>query len=139
MINWKAEESQILEAALLHGVDPFFIATIRRVENGGLGKEFGVLSVKAPTYPEQLRVCCATVRDEILHYTLHLYIKKYCGYGIRICYSSEFILYFKKQWAPTGVTNDPNNLNENWALNAIQIYEDICSAGTMSQGGKNES
>lgn len=131
MINWNTETLKIINQSILHGVDPFFIATIRKVENGDAGKEFGVLSPGNETYDKQLQVCCATVRNRIYEYLLGLYTKHQFSYGIRICYTNQFIAYFQQKWAPIGVHNDPNNLNNNWYKNATSIYDKFNSQGKI--------
>ena len=55
---WQDEEALIRIAAAKYGLDWHLVAAIRKAENGGAGKEFGVLSVKAPTYVHSL-TCAA--------------------------------------------------------------------------------
>lgn len=132
MINWEIEAPQIYEQSLLHGVDPLFIATIRKVENGDtIKKAYGVMNPKINTYPSQLQVCCATVRDRVVKFPENPLKNLYFGYGTRACYSSEFIQEFQIHWAPILVENDPNHLNENWLTNALNIYSAICARGSI--------
>lgn len=50
------EQEAIIRIARQAGVDPRLLAAVRLTENGGPGREFGVLSVPAPTYDDQERV-----------------------------------------------------------------------------------
>lgn len=80
------------------------LKVIRKVENGGAGKEFGALTPKAMRFKDnpsksfetQAKWAAGTIKN------------KYKGNIDR----------FAQQWAPKGVANDPNNLNKNWAKNA---------------------
>ena len=65
---WQDELALIKIAAAKYGVDWHFVAAIRKAEGGGAGREFGVLSVKAPTYAAQLEVCCQSTRHRLVEY-----------------------------------------------------------------------
>ena len=109
----------IKEAASKYGVNPYFMAAIRRAEDGGPGREFGVLSVEAPSYEEQLKVACLTVahRMVLFHGGAHSRIN-----GVSVM-SFNFIQWFAHIWAPLGVGNDPHNLNANWPDN-VEHFQD---------------
>lgn len=120
------ELTHLTPIAISHGVDPCFVMAIRIAENGGPGKEFGVLSVHAPTYDEQCAVCCATVAHRLFTLSTaagHIFPIDF-SHGCAF-YSDEFIQHFANIWAPRGATNDPNGLNSNWAHNVIQLYKEI--------------
>lgn len=118
-IDWELERPLITAEALKHNVDPDFIRTIRHVENGGAGREFGVLSTSAPTYPDQLHVAVITVAHRLELFPKNPLIRDHNG---RIKYSPNWIAYFANIWAPGGVDNDPDNLNKNWYKNALEFY-----------------
>jgi hypothetical protein len=129
MIDWSKEFTLIVERAAAYGVDPLFIAAIRHAENGGPGREFGVLSVSAPSYAEQLSVCCATVRHRLALSPINPFM------GIaspRLRYSDEFISHFASIWAPSHADNDPTNLNANWATNVTNAYKSYILSGKPS-------
>jgi hypothetical protein len=60
-----AEKVLIRDAASRAAVDPRFLGALRRAENGGPGREFGVLSVSAPTYENQVRLAAASIRRNV--------------------------------------------------------------------------
>src|SRR5437867_10199538 len=60
-----AEQLLIRDAASRAAVDPRFLGSLRRAENGGPGREFGVLSVPAPTYEDQVRLAAASIRRNV--------------------------------------------------------------------------
>jgi hypothetical protein len=113
------EEAVITGTARRAGIDPDFLRAIRRVENGGPGREFGVLSVPAPTYHDQARVAAETVRRTIARYE---------GTGRRAVdpasqrYTPEFIRFFSSRYAPLGAANDPTGLNRFHTRNLLRVY-----------------
>ena len=102
------------------GVDAALLAALRRTENGGPGREFGVLAVKAPDLDSQARVAANTVRNTI---------QRFEQGGARAIdphtgrYSDEFLRYFSARYAPLGVANDPAGLNRYHAANLIALYQ----------------
>lgn len=130
-MTWAEEWELIKAAAYKVGLDPYFIAAIRKCENGGPGKEFGVLAVSAPTYDDQLRVACATVKHRLVQYSqnepaLFTYVAP-DGDGV-VIYSPNFIDWFASIWAPAGAGNDPKDLNRNWANNCKWQYVHLLDA-----------
>lgn len=122
---WHDEEALIRIAAAKYGLDWHLIAAIRKAENGGSGREFGVLGVKAPTYAAQLEVCCQTVRHRLVQYdggdqALDLH-QTPDGKEI-VVYHREFITWFGGIWAPEDASNDRNSLNRNWSRNVSYWY-----------------
>lgn len=121
---WEFEKIKTIAAG--YGVDPAFVLAIRQAENGGPGREFGVLSVPAPTWEDQCRICCATVRNHLLGASDVPYKLTLGAGGIkRVSYSDTFIGTFQRTWAPTKATNDPHHLNANWAANVTKLYHDV--------------
>ncbi len=131
MSNLKNEWPRIREVALQHGVDPLFMLALRKAENGGPGREFGVLDGKSKTYEEQLQVSTKTIRrllDEYKHNPLRL---KLNGSGFRrIIYTEAFVIFAQKSYCPIGAENDPNDLNKNWAENVCDAYYSFVSSST---------
>lgn len=125
MIDWTTEYPKIQAAALKYGVNPYFICAIRVAENGGPGREFGVLSVPAPTYDDQLRVCCVTVAHRMALYQGRAHDRV----GVVSIMSREFVRWFAQLWAPIGADNDAGNLNTNWYTNAIAAQEKFAANG----------
>lgn len=115
----KSEETLIHEVAQREGIDPRFLQALRRVENGGPGREFGVLSVPAPTYGDQARVAAETVRRnaERFERTGGQAVDPESGR-----YTEEFIRFFSSRYAPGGAANDPTGLNRYHAQNLIRLY-----------------
>jgi hypothetical protein len=122
---WLDEVALIKIAAARYGLDWHFIAAIRKAENGGPGREFGVLSVNAATYTAQLEVCCQSVRHRLVEYdqdnqTLALHDTP--DGKQTLTYGREFISWFAGIWAPNGASNDPVQLNRNWSRNVSYWY-----------------
>lgn len=130
-MDWRGEYDQIIVAANRYGLFPQFIAAIRKTENGGPGKEFGVLSVSAPTFADQLRVCCQTVRHRLITFdvddtTLEPYVAP--NGDTVVVYSVGFMHYLAGIYCPIGADNDPNGLNRNWFNNLTHWYFHLLDA-----------
>ena len=114
------DEAQIIQgAAETAGVDPDFLKALRRVENGSPGREFGVLSVPAPTYHDQARVAAETIQRNLERF------RKQGGQPIDPVtgrYTEEFVRFFSSRYAPLGASNDPRGLNRFHAGNLIRLY-----------------
>jgi hypothetical protein len=101
------------------GVDSRLLVALRRAENGGPGREFGVRSVSASTREEQARVAANTIRNTALRYTRQ---------GGEIFdpatgrYSEGFLRFLSARYAPVGAANDPTGLNQYHARNLIALY-----------------
>jgi len=125
-VNRKEEDTIITAAALAHGLDPAFLMAIRRQENGGPGREMGVLTVPAPTFEEQVAVACKTVRNRLAEYNvnpLSMIVTDAPDGTRRIVYSPGFIAWFAERWAPVGAANDPGGLNRHWARGVSIFYD----------------
>lgn len=113
------ETAIIHEASARAGIDPDFLAALRRVENGGPGREFGVLSVPAPTYWDQARLAAESVRKNI---------ERFRGEAVDAVtgrYTESFIRFFSRRYAPEGAANDPMGLNRFHARNLIKVYQKL--------------
>lgn len=117
-----AEFERVIPIALRWGVDPAFIMAIRKTENGGPGREFGVVSRPAPTWEDQCNWACVAVKTHMVDMkfegTLHLMPDGTHRYR----YHPNWIAQFKQRWAPAGAANDPKGLNANWLKNIEYWY-----------------
>ena len=113
-----SEEAVIRQTAERKGIDPDFLRAIRRVENGRPGREFGVLSVSAPTYRDQANVAAETVRRTIARF------ERTGRHAIDATgrYTAEFIRFFSIRYAPVGAANDPTTLNRHHTRNLLRAY-----------------
>lgn len=100
-------------------VDPAFLAAIRKTENGGPGREMGILSVSAPTVIEQYTVAARTVSNNLSRYQSETGNTALVD---RQRYSDDFVRWFSARYAPIGAANDPTNLNANHAGNLLDNY-----------------
>lgn len=124
------EWAVIVQMASQANLDPCFVGAIRWAENGGPGKEFGILAVPAPTFVDQCRACCNTLARYLTEYSHNplMYvvaprIEQTPNYvSRRVLYSTAFIEYVASRYAPVGASNDPHNLNNNWITNVCQWY-----------------
>jgi hypothetical protein len=122
---WQDEEALIKIAAAKYGLDWHFVAAIRKAEGGGPGRDFGVLSVNAPTYTAQLEVCCQSVRHRLVQYDQDnqlVDLHETPGGEQVVVYNDDFIGWFGAIWAPNGAANDPTGLNANWSKNVSYWY-----------------
>lgn len=118
----RTEDAVLKEVAQRTGIDPRFLQALRRAENGGPGREFGVVSVPAPTYEDQARVAAETVRRNVERF------EQTGGQAVDPIsgrYTEEFIRFFSNRYAPIGATNDPNGLNRYHARNLIRLYAQL--------------
>ncbi len=114
------EASVIRREADRTGIDAQLLVALRRAENGGPGREFGVLSVKAPDLDSQARVAANTVRNSVERFeqTGGQAIDPQSGQ-----YTDAFLRYFSARYAPVGASNDPSGLNRYHAANLIALYQ----------------
>lgn len=136
-INWAVELPLIKAECSLYGTDflvPILMA-IRHTENGSDGKQYGVLSVSAPTYAEQLHIACKTVLHRLSGYLGNPLITTPTGI-LRV--SDNWVAYFASIWAPIGVSNDSKyNVNRFWVTNFLNAYSDFIKgtgSASSSQG-----
>jgi len=119
---WSDEWSAIRAAAMRRGIDPYFVAAIRKTENGGPGREFGIVSIPAPTFAEQLRVCCNTVLHFLQSLRPKMTLFQPALGATRYAYDEAWIGAFANHYAPPNVANDPRGLNSNWLKNCLAWY-----------------
>lgn len=89
------------------------VAAIRYAENGGKGREYGILhpNVK-PTYRSQAGWCAATVQK---HWD------RYIKAGNNPENIEGFVISLGKRYCPVGAKNDPNGLNQHWIKNVKNL------------------
>jgi len=81
------------------------VAAIRYAENGGKGKEYGIIHARCPKgYRSQAGWCAATVQ------------KNYDRW-VKAGRKGEYIAFLASRYAPIDADNDPNGLNHNWLPN----------------------
>lgn len=81
------------------------VAAIRYAENGGAGREYGILHRRCPdTYRGQAGWCAATVQ------------KNYDRW-VRKGRPGDFLPYLANIYCPIGAENDPKGLNKHWLKN----------------------
>ena len=80
------------------------LLTIRKVENGGPGREYGVLNPKAMRYKDDPIKSVETQAE-------------WAAGTIKARYTGD-LEAFAARWAPIGAKNDPKCLNKNWVVNA---------------------
>jgi len=122
VIGRAPEEGLIRAAALQAAIDPRFLHALRRAENGGPGREFGVLSVPAPTYQDQARVAAESIRRNVERFDAQGRSAIDPATGR---YTEEFIRFFSSRYAPIGAGNDPAGLNRSHARNLIRLYAQL--------------
>lgn len=113
------QEAIILHAAAEIGVPAPFLAAIRIAENGGPGREFGVLSDAATTFDAQARVAAQSIRNNQYRFVLATQAWPTNEAG---AFSEAFVRAMAQRWAPVGADNDPNNLNAHWVTNVLAAY-----------------
>ena len=81
------------------------VASIRYAENGGKGREYGILHPRVkPTYRSQAGWCSATVQ-------------KHYDRWVKAGRKGLFIDSLGARYCPIGADNDPNGLNRHWIKN----------------------
>jgi hypothetical protein len=115
----------VREAALIAreadrtGVNPSLLVALRRAENGGPGREFGVRSVPATGLEAQARVAANTIRNNIERF------EREGGRAVDPAsgrYTDDFLRFLSSRYAPVGAENDPTGLNRFHATNLIAFY-----------------
>ena len=101
------EVNIILDAAERNGLTPnqrIILFAIRKAENGGPGKQFGIMNAKANTFDLQAGWCAATIKKNY---------QRWEDDGKQI----DFVTFLGNRYCPVGVANDPQGLNSNWVRN----------------------
>ena len=85
------------------------VSAIRYAENGGKGREYGILHPRVkPTYRSQAGWCSATVQ------------KQYDRW-VKAGSKGGFIESLGARYCPIGADNDPDGLNKYWIIN-VKYY-----------------
>lgn len=116
------EVDVIQSVATQYQVDARLLAAIRRAENGGPGKEFGILSVPAPTFYQQAVAAAQTVYNNQRRYEQQTG-QSSVGDDGRV--TAGYLAFLAARYAPVGASNDPTNLNVNWLGNVSTFYNSI--------------
>lgn len=126
MVDLSQEWTSIRRVALMHGVDPLFVCAIRLQENGdpeGEWGEFGLPTARYGRYDLQLEGCVKTLRTYFNEYLKNPFTIQGTDAGFRrLVYSDAAIAYVARRYAPTGASNDPKHLNENWRRGVAYFY-----------------
>jgi hypothetical protein len=89
------------------------VAAIRFAENGGKGREYGILHERVkPTYRSQAGWCAATVQKTYDRWT---------ALGM----PGDFVCHLGARYCPIGADNDPTGLNKNWVSNVQYFLKKI--------------
>jgi len=96
--------NQVADEYNLVGEERTLLFVIRIIENGDVGREFGVLNPQAMRFKDdpdmsfrtQARWAAGTIKKRF----------------------NDNLEGFANRWAPIGAKNDPDNLNKNWFPNA---------------------
>ena len=87
-----------------------YVAAIRYAENGGKGREYGILHKRVkPTYRSQAGWCAATVQ------------KSYDRW-VKAGSKGEFVVFLGNRYCPVGADNDPDGLNKHWIGNVRKFH-----------------
>ena len=87
------------------------VAAIRYAENGGKGKEYGILHPRVkPTYRSQAGGWAATVQ------------KNYDRW-VKAGRKGDYVTFLGKRYCPIGADNDPNGLNKHWIPNVKKFQK----------------
>jgi hypothetical protein len=87
-----------------------YVSAIRYAENGGKGREYGILHPRVkPTYRSQAGWCAATVQKNY---------DRWVKAGKR----GEFVVFLGNRYCPVGADNDPNGLNKHWIGNVRKFH-----------------
>lgn len=89
------------------------VAAIRMAENGGPGREYGILHPRVEeTYRSQAGWCAATVAKNY---------DRWDGGAAE----TDFIEFLGNRYCPVGADNDPDGLNVHWRGNVSSFVEEI--------------
>ena len=93
------------------------VAAIRYSENGGKGREYGILHRRCkPTYRSQAGWCAATVQKNWDRYEQH---------GGDTEDIQEYINFLGNVYCPLDDSRDITGLNQYWQKNVTTFYEDF--------------
>ena len=108
------EEFHIISNAAVrnncYGDNFWILLAIRKAEDGGPGREFGIMNPKADNLDKQAGWAAAT-------------IVKNRARWVKAGKPGDFIKFLGSKYAPIGAENDPTGLNANWVRNVSHWYK----------------
>lgn len=111
-----AVEENITSATHKHDLAAI-TAAIRYAENGGSGREYGILHPRVkPTYRSQAGWCAATVQKNW---------DRFIADGGSTDDIAGYIRFLGARYCPVGADNDPHGLNKHWVGNVVSHYSTI--------------
>ena len=113
---FKDEYKVILDAAKKNNLaseDYDLLFSIRKSENGGKGREFGIIHPKCEAEMAKRPNDTLSIQAGWAANT----IRKNRARWEKARKPGDFITFLGKKYAPKGVANDPNKLNKNWIDN----------------------
>jgi len=114
-----AEQYAIIAMAEGYNIPAELLAAIRLAENGKIPNAFGILSIaSSDSYGEELRNAAATIFNNFERYETASGNKAM----VRGRATEGYIHFLAHRYAPVGVANDPNGLNQNWFNNVSKFY-----------------
>jgi hypothetical protein len=129
-----SERARIDAVAARHGIDSRLLVALRQTENGGPGREFGIMD-GATTWDDQADHAARTIRHTIGRFARAVgAFDWWDDEGGR--YTDRFLTYFSRGgpgydgYAPVKnppVENDPTNLNVNHLRNLTVYYQAECA------------
>ena len=127
------ERGRCAVVALKHGIDYRLLIALRETENGGPGREFGVLDEGAQTWDQQAEIAARTIRHTMGRYWAAMQGKLADWWDDQAGrYTADFLHYFSRGgqgyvgYAPMGAANDPQGLNQNHYGNLLRFYGEAC-------------
>lgn len=114
--------------AMKHGIDHRLLIALRATENGGPGREFGVLDPACRTWDEQAEWAARTIRHTVSRFAVHVGERVEWWDDHHGRYTEAFLLYFSRGgpgydgYAPLKAANDPTGLNANHWPNLARYY-----------------
>lgn len=125
------EKARCAVTAMRHGIDHRLLIALRATENGGPGREFGVLDHDAATWDQQADMAARTIRHTIGRFARNVSAFGWWDdqHGV---YTEAFLQYLSRGgvgydgYAPLRAANDPTGLNANHWPNLARFYAEQC-------------
>lgn len=132
----KTEYEIILNAAKRNGIEPHhhedlaMLYSIRKAENGGHGKQFGVLAPNARAKPGE---SFGQSLDRQAGHAAFAVVKSKQRYQEHLANGGKlsYVQHFGQRWAPPNVANDPTNLNAHWVGNVTTHRDSFLNPPTQ--------
>ncbi len=112
------EKKLIYEMALRQGIDPHVLFALRKTENGGAGLEFGIKSVEAKDYINQLNMAARSIRNSMTRFRNQFPESEIYHDGQAPKLSLKFLAFFSTRYSPPG----EGGVNVNHLPNMAKIY-----------------